>query len=108
MQSLAGASRRRWRRGRGAEHAWLDDAPLRALRARARPRGAAGLMPLASQVIEELRRVVGKDHVIAGADDLRLFERDASIEGAVPDAVVLPANRQQVCDGVKIVARHRP
>ena len=64
-------------------------------------------MPLPSHVIEELRRVVGKDHVIAGAGDLRIFERDASIEGAVPDAVVLPANTQQVSDVVKIAARHR-
>ncbi len=64
-------------------------------------------MPLAPQVIEELRRVVGRDHVIAGADDLRIFERDASIEGAVPDAVVLPANTQQVSDVMKIAARHR-
>jgi len=64
-------------------------------------------MPLASHVIEQLRRVVGKDHVVDGADDLRIFERDASIEGAVPDAVVLPASTQQVSDVMKIAARHR-
>jgi len=63
-------------------------------------------MPLAPQVIEELRRVVGKDHVVDGADDLRIFERDASIEGAVPDVVVLPANTQQVSDVIKVAARH--
>src|SRR6266567_1115319 len=107
MQSLAGAPRHRRRGGRSAEHAWLHDASFRALRARSPARGAAGLMPLAPQVIEELRRVVGRDHVIAGADDLRIFERDASIEGAVPDAVVLPANTQQVSDVMKIAARRR-
>ena len=64
-------------------------------------------MALGSQVLAELRRVVGDDHVIAGADDLRIFERDASIEGAVPDAVVLPANTQQVSDVIKIAARNR-
>jgi len=64
-------------------------------------------MPLAPQVIEELRRVVGKDHVVNSPDDLRIFERDASIEGAVPDAVVLPANTQQVSDVMKVAARHR-
>ena len=64
-------------------------------------------MPLATQVVEELRRVVGRDHVVAGADDLRIFERDASIEGAVPDAVVLPATTQQVSDVMKVAARHR-
>ncbi len=64
-------------------------------------------MPLAPQVIEELRRVVGKDHVVNSPDDLRIFERDASIEGAVPDAVVLPANTRQVSDVMKVAARHR-
>ncbi len=64
-------------------------------------------MPLAPQVIEELRRVVGRDHVVDSPDDLRIFERDASIEGAVPDAVVLPANTQQVSDVMKVAARHR-
>lgn len=64
-------------------------------------------MPLSPQILQELRHAVGGDHVIAGADDLRIFERDASIEGAVPDAVVLPANAQQVSDVVKIAARNR-
>ena len=64
-------------------------------------------MPLASTVIEELRRIVGKDNVVDGADDLRIFERDASIEGAAPDAVVLPANTMQVSEVMKVAARHR-
>src|SRR5439155_24146417 len=106
MQLLAGAACR-WRRGgRGAEHAALHDAALRALRERSRARGAAGLMPLASNVIEELRRVVGRDHVIAGVDELRIFERDASIVAAVPDAVVLHASTQQLSDVMKVAARH--
>src|SRR5690349_19862153 len=64
-------------------------------------------MPLPESVADELRRVVGRDHVIDGADDLRIFERDASIEGAVPDAVVLPADTSQVSDVMKVAARHR-
>src|SRR5258706_11291122 len=107
MQSPAGAPRHGRRCGRGAEHAWLHDTSLRSLRARSRARGAARLMPLAPQVIEELRRIVGRDQVVDSADDLRIFERDASIEGAVPDAVVLPANTQQVSDVMKVAARHR-
>src|SRR5229473_245221 len=107
MRSLAGAPGHGRRGGRGAEHAWLHDTSFRAIRARSPARGAAGLMPLAPQVIEELRRVVGRDHVVDSPDDLRIFERDASIEGAVPDAVVLPANTQQVSDVMKVAARHR-
>ena len=64
-------------------------------------------MPIEQRVLEELRRVVGRDHVIAGAGDLRIFERDGSIEGAVPDAVVLPASTQQVSEVMKIAAREQ-
>ncbi|GAC1507590.1 MAG: FAD-linked oxidase C-terminal domain-containing protein [Candidatus Dormibacteraceae bacterium] len=64
-------------------------------------------MPLPAAVIEELRRVVGREFVIDSANDLRIFERDASIEGAVPDAVVLPATTEQVAGVIKVAARHR-
>src|ERR1700757_2096394 len=64
-------------------------------------------MPLSKPVVEELRRVVGRDAVIDSANDLRIFERDGSIEGAMPDAVVLASNTQQVADVIKIAARHR-
>ena len=64
-------------------------------------------MTLAAAVLEELRRTVGRDHVIAGANDLRIFERDASIEGALPDAVVLPASTSEVAAVIKLAAKHR-
>jgi len=58
-------------------------------------------------VIEELRRVVGKEHVIDSSNDLRIFERDASIEGCAPDAVVLPANAAEVSAVIKIASKNR-
>jgi glycolate oxidase len=64
-------------------------------------------MPLPPSLLDELRRTVGRDHVIASADDLRIFERDASIEGAVPDAVVLPATTEQVAAVIKLAAKHK-
>ncbi len=64
-------------------------------------------MPLPQGAAEELRRIVGRDSVIDSANDLRIFERDASIEGATPDAVVLTSTTQQVSDAIKIAARHR-
>jgi len=63
-------------------------------------------MALDMSVVEELRRIVGRDNVVANADDLRIFERDASIEGALPDAVVLPSTTQQVAAVMKVAARH--
>ena len=62
---------------------------------------------LPSPVLEELRRVVGPESVIDAANDLRIFERDGSIEGAVPEAVVLPSTTQQVADVVTIAAQNK-
>src|ERR1700682_5411384 len=63
-------------------------------------------MKLETQVIEELRRIVGRESVIDSANDLRIFERDASIEGAMPDAVVLAATTAEVASVIKLAARH--
>ena len=64
-------------------------------------------MGLPDTIVSELRRAVGRDAVVASPNDLRIFERDASIEAAMPDAVVLAANTQQVADVVKVAARNR-
>jgi len=67
----------------------LDDATVRKLLSEApnaRPRSPDATT---SSIVEELRRIVGRENVINSANDLRIFERDTSIEGAIPDAVVL-------------------
>ncbi|HSS95062.1 MAG TPA: FAD-linked oxidase C-terminal domain-containing protein [Candidatus Dormibacteraeota bacterium] len=64
-------------------------------------------MALGQAVLEELRRAVGREHVIDSSHDLRIFERDASIEGAMPDAVVLPATTAEVSAVIKVAAKHR-
>jgi glycolate oxidase len=64
-------------------------------------------MALPAPVVADLRRVVGSDQVIDGANDLHIFARDASIEGAMPDAVVLPASRDEVAAVIKVAAKHR-
>src|SRR5467141_2078044 len=64
-------------------------------------------MPLPTSVLEELRRAVGREHVIDSRNDLRIFERDASIEGAIPDAVVLPATTSEVSAVIKVAAKNR-
>ena len=64
-------------------------------------------MALPKGAAEELRGIVGRESVIDSANDLRIFERDASIEGALPDAVVLASTTQHVSDVIKVAARHR-
>jgi glycolate oxidase len=63
-------------------------------------------MALATSVVAELRRIVGRESVIVSANDLRIFERDASIEGALPDAVVLAATTAEVAGVIKVAAKH--
>lgn len=63
-------------------------------------------MPLPSAVAEELRRIVGRDSVIDSHNDLRIFERDGSIEGALPDAVVLASNTDQVREVIAIGSKN--
>ena len=64
-------------------------------------------MPLPEPVAEKLRRIVGKESVIDSANDLRIFERDASIEGALPDAVVLASSTEQVSQVMKVAAQNK-
>src|ERR1700716_3020544 len=64
-------------------------------------------MALPSAVVKELKRIVGRESVIDSANDLRIFERDASIEGAMPDAVVLASTTEQVSAVIKVAAKHR-
>jgi len=61
---------------------------------------------LATPVVAELRRIVGRESVIDSPNDLRIFERDASIEGAMPDAVVLAATTGEVAGVIKVAAKH--
>src|SRR6184192_1456331 len=64
-------------------------------------------VPLPQPVAEELRRIVGRESVIDAPNDLRIFERDGSIEGAVPDAVVLASSTEHVSAVIKVAAKHR-
>jgi glycolate oxidase len=64
-------------------------------------------MPYSPSVGKELRRIVGNEHVIDNPLDLRIFERDGSIEGAMPHAIVLPSSSEQVADVVFLAAKHR-
>ena len=56
--------------------------------------------------LEQLRKAVGRDHVVAEHDDLVIFERDASITGALPDAIVFPANTGEVALVMRIAQAH--
>jgi glycolate oxidase len=62
---------------------------------------------LPESVAEQLRGVVGREAFIDSANDLRIFERDGSIEGAIPDAVVLASTTDQVAGVIKVAAENK-
>src|SRR5438445_1625418 len=64
-------------------------------------------MGLSKQVAEELRSIVGRAAVSDSDNDLRIFERDGSIEGAMPDAVVLASTTEHVAGVIKVAAKHK-
>src|SRR5207302_382827 len=107
MQALARPAHRRRAGEGGARSSWRDDPAFRGLRAQPRSRGADRLMPLPAGVAEALRRIVGRESVIDAPNDLRIFERDGSIEGALPDAVVLASSTDHVAAVMRVAAKHR-
>ena len=56
--------------------------------------------------LEQLRKAVGSEHVIAEHNDLVIFERDASITGSLPDAIVFPADTAEVVRVMRIAQAH--
>lgn len=59
-------------------------------------------------MIRELRAIVGEDGVIAGDDELLVYECDAyTLEKHLPGVVVLPRTTAEVAAIVKVCARHQ-
>jgi len=70
----------------------------------AAPRTAPG--PLDSGVLDELRAIVGAEHVLTSDGDVEPFSRDATpLFRAKPDAVVLPATTEQVSAVLALATR---
>ena len=49
-----------------------------------------------SDFLDELRAIVGEDYVIDHREDLLVYEYDGSVDRSMPQAVVLPANADEV------------
>ena len=60
------------------------------------------------QIIRELCDIVGRDAVIAGEDELLVYECDAyTLEKHLPGVVVLPRTKEEVTAVVKLCAQHQ-
>ena len=66
------------------------------------------LHPLAPALIKELRAIVGGENVIAGNQELMVYECDAyTLEKHLPGVVVLPRTTAEVAAVVKLCAREK-
>ncbi|HML35449.1 FAD-binding oxidoreductase [Sporomusa sphaeroides] len=62
---------------------------------------------LKPEVLNKLRAVVGNSHVLSEPEDMIVYSNDATILSAKPEAVVQPANRDEVAEVIKLAARYR-
>src|SRR3990170_474351 len=58
------------------------------------------------KLVRELQRAVGRKWVLHAAEDLLVYEYDATIERGLPESVVLPDSAEQVAEVVRIARRH--
>jgi glycolate oxidase len=64
--------------------------------------------PLRPEIIEELRGIVGANHVLADPEELLTYECDGfALHRHPPDVVVLPSSREEVARIIEIARRHR-
>src|SRR5665213_2631880 len=59
-----------------------------------------------AKLVRELEHVLGPAGVLAGAEDLLLYEYDGSIDEARPDCIVFPRSTQDVVEIVKLANRY--
>ena len=57
-------------------------------------------------LLRDLERAVGRRHVLHAPEDLLVYEYDATIERAAPDAVVFPASAEEVAAVVRLTREH--
>lgn len=63
---------------------------------------------LTPELLEALRAIVGPGGVVAGGDDLVVYECDAyTLEKKLPDAVVLPRSTAEVAAVVRLCDTHQ-
>jgi len=58
------------------------------------------------KLVRELQRAVGRKWVLHAAEDLIVYEYDATIERGLPEAVVLPDSAEQIAEVVRIAHRY--
>ncbi len=61
---------------------------------------------LEPEILSEIAAIVGPEHVLTSPEDIFLYQYDASMDFAMPDAVALPGSGREVAELVKLANRH--
>jgi len=61
---------------------------------------------LMTSLVRDLQRAVGERHVLFAPEDLLVYEYDATIDRALPDAVVFPGTAEEVSAVVRVARAH--
>lgn len=61
---------------------------------------------LEPEILSEMDAIVGPEHILTAPEDIFLYQYDASMDFAMPDAVVLPGSGREVAELVKLANRH--
>jgi glycolate oxidase len=64
-------------------------------------------MPLSTEVIQKIQKIVGKDHMSLAREDLLCYAYDATGNERLPDVVVFPTNPQEISDILKLANEHQ-
>ncbi len=59
-----------------------------------------------SRVIEEIRKIVGKENVVDSLEERRCYSYDARTDGIVPELIVFPSSAQEVSAILKLANQH--
>ena len=59
-----------------------------------------------SRIIDEIRKIVGKDNVIDSLEERKCYSYDARTDGIVPDLIVFPSSAQEVSGILKLANQH--
>jgi len=63
-------------------------------------------MSVDSRVIDEIRKIVGKDNVIDSLEERKCYSYDARTDGITPDLIVFPSSAQEVSGILKLANQH--
>jgi glycolate oxidase len=59
-----------------------------------------------SRVIEEIRKIVGKENAIDSPEERNCYSYDARTDGVVPDLIVFPSSAEEVSGILKLANKH--